>query len=277
MIFLHRNLVLFFTWTLLLLVSHHNASSQDKAYQLSKSTDIPLLSGGALGTATSLWLRSKNDPYDLARIDQLDMDNLLPLDHSATDNFSEASRLTSDILLTASYTLPLTALIIPEARQNIGAISVMLAESILLNETLTGITKALVKRPRPYTYNPDAPEELRTESNNNLSFFSGHTSYTAMFSFFSAQVLSKHINNPATRKFIWAGAILFPAATAYFRYDAGMHFITDVAAGYVVGAAIGYFIPRLHETALFKNKETSEKAIRLDPEASQMFRLVFVF
>ena len=54
----------------------------------------------------------------------------------------------------------------------------------MLNEALTGITKALVKHPRPYAYNQDTPEAVRTSRENTFSFFSGHTSHSAAVSFF---------------------------------------------------------------------------------------------
>ncbi|MEK6476722.1 phosphatase PAP2 family protein [Catalinimonas sp. 4WD22] len=259
------------------ILPQHPLPGQEKAYQLSANKDVPLLTAGTIGTVTSLVLRAKQMPLDSTQIIALNHDRLLGIDLEATDNYSHQARVASNVFLNISYLFPLTSLLIPEARQEFGTISVMLLETILLNETFTGLSKVLVSRPRPYTHNDNVPFDERIEEDNNLSFFSGHTSYTAAISFFSAQVLSQYIDNPTTRKLIWAGAIAWPAATGYFRYAAGKHYITDVLTGYVIGAALGYFIPRLHETAKQNNQESNTNGIHLDPQASQMFKLVFVF
>jgi len=258
----------------LLLALSTQGYTQYQHYDFSAKLDIPLLSAGAAGTVTSLILRDNNKPLGLEQLNELDVGKLMDLDMQATGNYSLSSQKASDVLLTASYALPLSTLLIPEARKDLGIISIMLAESILLTETLTGITKNLVNRPRPYAFNTDLADDIRIDDNNNLSFFSGHTSYTAMFSFFTASVLSNYIENQTTRHFVWAGAILLPAATGFYRYDGGKHFITDVVAGYAVGAAIGYLIPRLHEV---EKEKTSPNSFHLDRKASQPFRLVFVF
>ncbi len=250
------------------------AFAQVKQYEWSAKKDIPLLSVGAAGTLTSLLLRSQNEALSLHQVNTLDKERLSAWGQAATKNYSPSLQRASDILLTASYAFPLGTLLIPEARQDIGMISVMLVEGILLNEMLTGITKNLVNRPRPFAYNPDLGNEIRTESGNNLSFISGHTSYTAMFSFFTARVLNSYLENATTRTIVWTGAVLWPALTGYFRYEGGKHFIGDVLVGYTVGAAVGYFIPRLHKT---KKDATSPKGFHLDLNSTQPFRLVFAF
>ena len=274
MIFFGRNLALLCSLLILNFIVIPQAPAQEINYEWFGKKDIPLLSVGAAGTVTSLVLRNQNVPLMLEEVNDLNAEGLLALERNATDNYSLSYQRASDVFLTTSYAFPLSALLFPKARQNFGMITIMMAESIMLNEMFTGITKNLVNRPRPYAYNAELTDDIRTEGDNNLSFFSGHTSYTAMFSFFSAQVLDDYIDNPTTRGFVWAGAIIWPAATGYFRYAGGKHFITDVVVGYAVGAAIGYFIPRLHEV---ESEETSLDGFHLDRDASQPLRLVFVF
>lgn len=275
MIFFRQNIFLLLTLITLNIFLSENSFAQDNSkYKFKPALDIPMLSVGVAGTVSSLILRSHNDPFDILEVNELDAQSIPGLDRQAIEKFSPASQRASDILLSTSYALPLASLLIPEVRQELGIISIMLAESILINETLTGITKNLVNRPRPYTYNPDLDDAIRTDAGNNLSFFSGHTSYTAMFSFFTARVLHDYLENTTTRVFVWAGAALLPAATGYFRYAGGKHFITDVVAGYLVGAAVGYFIPKLHETDDAKNNKSG---FHLDRESSHPFSLVFVF
>lgn len=275
--FYRQNLSLFLVILFFLSTMGGHGFAQENAYQLSKGKEISLLSVGAAGTVTSLLLRRNQVPLDSTQIVKLSTDRLLGIDLSATDNYHKDARIASDVFLNISYLFPLTPLLLKDARQEYGVISLMFLETILLNETLTGLSKVLVSRPRPYTHNQDVDFADRIDDDNNLSFFSGHTSYTAAISFFTAQVLSQYIDNKVTRNLIWAGAIAWPAATGYFRYASGKHYITDVLTGYIVGAAIGYFIPRLHETVTKTDNEASTDGIHLDPQASQMFKLVFVF
>lgn len=40
-----------------------------------------------------------------------------------------------------------------------------------------------------------------------------------------------------------------PAAVAYYRIEAGKHFLTDNLVGYAVGATVGVLVPQLHKKA----------------------------
>lgn len=251
--------------------------AQERVYQWSSSTDIPLLSVGTVGTITGLMLRANQIPLDSTQVLELKRDRLLGIDLSATDNYSRDARIASDVFLNVSFLFPLVPLLLKDARQEYGMISLMLTETLLLNETLTGLSKVLVSRPRPFTHNEDIDFADRIERDNNLSFFSGHTSYTAAISFFTAQVLSKYVDNRTTRNLIWAGAFVWPATTGYLRYASGKHYFTDVLTGYVVGAALGYFIPRLHERDRLQSNESNAPSLQLYPQANQMFKLVLVF
>jgi len=54
------------------------------------------------------------------------------------------------------------------------------------------------------------------------------------------------LTNKYAKILIWTGAALYPALTGYLRRNTGNHFRTDVITGYLIGAAIGYFIPEIH-------------------------------
>jgi len=228
------------------LFSFHSLSAQH-AYQLKANLDIPLIATGAIGTTTSLILKSNNAPLTLEEIAELDLSDVPDFDQSALYNYSPAFKTASDVFLYASYTFPLLTLALPEIRDDPLTIGIMLGEALMFTETFTGIVKATVSRPRPFTYNPEVPEEIRNEQGNNHSYFSGHTSYAATFSFFTAKVIADNSDNRTVKTIAWTGAILWPAATGYFRYRAGRHFPTDVITGYAVGAAVGYLIPHLHK------------------------------
>ena len=236
-------------------------SNGQHAYQLKAKLDVPLITAGTIGTTTSLLLRSQSDPLTLTEIENLVPTDVPKFDESALDNYSPEFKTASDVYLFASYTFPLLTLALPEIRDDPLTIGIMLGEALLINEAFTGIFKATVERPRPFTYNPDVPTGIRTERGNNYSYFSGHTSYAATFSFFTAKVIADNSDNLTVKTIAWTGAILWPAATGYFRYRAGRHFPTDVITGYVVGAAVGYLIPHLHKVR--SNPSSTEKKVQL--------------
>ena len=57
--------------------------------------------------------------------------------------------------------------------------------------------------------------------------------------------------NPSSNltPYIWASSLLIVSAVGCLRYAAGQHFPTDVIVGAVVGSAIGYLIPLIHESS----------------------------
>ncbi|MBU6122171.1 phosphatase PAP2 family protein [Hymenobacter siberiensis] len=78
------------------------------------------------------------------------------------------------------------------------------------------------------------------------AFFGGHTAHTATATFFAAQVF--HDFNPGSQAepYVWGVAAAVPAVVAYFRVQAGKHFLSDNLVGYAVGATVGVMVPRLH-------------------------------
>lgn len=266
---------LLLTFYLLIFSLHPEAGYAQRRYQLSYGKDISLLGAGAAGTTASILLRNKNKPLSAEDLGELNVSDIFAFDQSAASYYGKAARTASDVLLHTSYAFPLTTLLLDDVRADAGIVGVMLAETILLTEALTGITKAVVKRPRPFTYNQDVPENIRTERASNYSFFSGHTSYTAALSFFTAKVISDNTDNNTLKIAAWSGAILWPAATGFMRYKAGMHFPTDVITGYIVGAGIGYLIPHLHKIKPEK-KESGNHLSQLHISPN-MVHITFVF
>ena len=60
-----------------------------------------------------------------------------------------------------------------------------------------------------------------------------------------------HDFNPGSpaEPFVWGAAALVPAAVAYYRLEAGKHFLSDNLLGYAVGATAGLVVPQLHKSA----------------------------
>ena len=96
--------------------------------------------------------------------------------------------------------------------------------------------------------------------------------------FFTAKTLSDYTNRSGVQAVAWTGAILLPAATGFFRYQAGNHFPTDVVVGYVVGAAVGIIVPHIHKTdpEARPGGSNSTGGIPL-PMVQEVFRMTLVF
>ena len=141
---------------------------------------------------------------------------------------------------------------------------VLYTEGALLTYGITEVLKSTVSRIRPYAYNEALPDSYRFREDVTSSFPSGHTSSTAYNCFFAATILNERYiadNQLGLKIITWAVAASIPAVTGYLRTAAGKHFYTDVAAGYAIGALIGYGVPTLHKIS---NNEMSFYPIATD-------------
>ncbi|RMG19530.1 MAG: phosphatase PAP2 family protein [Deltaproteobacteria bacterium] len=121
----------------------------------------------------------------------------------------------------------------------------LFAEALAVNGALTELAKYAVRRPRPYTY-----RERLGVVDDDLSFFSGHTSNVAAATFFAARSIdvSGEVSAPL-RVALYGGAGLLTLAVAALRVAAGKHWPSDVLTGAVVGGSVGFLVPELHRHA----------------------------
>jgi membrane-associated phospholipid phosphatase len=215
-------------------------------YKLHPVGDVATVSAGAVLFGVGLSLTNNITPLEESDILQLDMNQISTFDRRATSHFLEKSASTSDYLLAASALSPFLLAADKRIRQDYFTIGVMFSEVILLNAGITNISKGYFQRNRPYVYNPEVPIEEKLDRGARESFFSGHVSHTAAFSFFTAHVINSYSQNQTVKTAAWIGAFTLPAVVGYLRYSSGKHYPSDIITGYVVGAAIGYFVPQLH-------------------------------
>ncbi|GJM60363.1 phosphatase PAP2 family protein [Persicobacter diffluens] len=156
----------------------------------------------------------------------------------------------SDLGLRASVLLPIALFIDKEIRKDWLDVSLMYLQSqVLALNIYTYLGAGAFDRYRPVTYVEELSVEFRSESNNARSFFSGHTSNTAVATFFAAQVLNDYHPHWSTGKkaLMYGLAAVPPAFVGYYRMKGYKHFPTDVMTGFAVGAASGILIPYLHK------------------------------
>jgi membrane-associated phospholipid phosphatase len=115
-------------------------------------------------------------------------------------------------------------------------------QAVALAADLNQIVKLSVGRQRPFVRFGDDPNRAPT-SDDNLSFYSGHTSLA--FSFVAATATVAELRGYRTAPWVWGIGLPLAAAAGYFRIAGDMHYLTDVVAGAAVGTAMGVAIPRL--------------------------------
>ena len=213
---------------------------------LGAGKDVSIVSAGALILGMSIPIDRRVEPLTPAEIGALDPVAVAGIDRWVTRQWSVPAQKVSDKFLFGAFALPATMLFDQPSRSNFGQVGLFTLESLLLAAGITNLTKTLVKRPRPFMYNPDLPLELKTQKRSRYSFFSGHTSLSSTMSFLTAKMYHDFYPESKARGYVWASAALIPAVTGYLRIRGGKHYLTDVLVGYGVGAAIGVLVPQLH-------------------------------
>jgi len=121
--------------------------------------------------------------------------------------------------------------------------AVVVLETALIAGDMNQLVKMVAGRRRPYVRfgpDPDAPARSFDE---NLSFYSGHASYTFALAVASGTVAS--IRDYRGAPYVWATGLTAAALTSYLRIAADKHYATDVLTGALIGSATGFAIPYL--------------------------------
>ena len=226
-----------------------HSHSHSHTYNWDWKKDGYILGSGLIYWGGSQWLKRQADKITLMDLPLRDPENLWSIDRGATNNYSPSAQRLSDVFLYSSFLLPISHYAGLKCRDEGFVIGGMALEAFFINDGTTNILKALTKRFRPFTYNQDLPVEDKLTSGARYSFASGHASNTAALGFFSAKVFSDLYPHSKWKPVIWTLGITLPAATAYLRYKAGKHFPTDVIAGYILGASVGYLVPHFHKVS----------------------------
>ncbi len=114
-----------------------------------------------------------------------------------------------------------------------------LVESAILASLINQATKFSVGRQRPFVHFGDPA--LAHETDDNVSFFSGHT--TLAFSIATSAGVIAHQRQYSLEPVIWTTGYLLAATTGYLRIAGDQHYISDVVVGAVVGTTVGVLVP----------------------------------
>jgi len=111
------------------------------------------------------------------------------------------------------------------------------AAALLVNQ----VVKLLVGRQRPYAYFGNDAGYSRSE--DNLSFYSGHTSFA--FSVVAATVTIASMRGYAGTGIVAGVGFTLGAFISYLRIAADQHYLTDNLVGALVGGLVGFAVPRI--------------------------------
>jgi membrane-associated phospholipid phosphatase len=123
--------------------------------------------------------------------------------------------------------------------------AVIIVQSAALSAVSTQVVKFIAGRERPFVHALSEEERplTRHPTDNNLSFYSGHTSLA--FSLVTAAGTVSRLRGYRHTWVIWAVGL--PAATSVglLRMAAGKHYLTDVLVGAAAGSLFGVGVPLL--------------------------------
>lgn len=212
---------------------------------------MPLLGCAALWVGTHMW-RVRRPPMSVVwnEIDEHGRECVNPLDRWGRHNLrwkdSLRARSLSNLLAHGIVPGGAVGLAIAAGLKGGGGpfADVLVAnEAMVYAGTLSQAAKLLFRRQRPFArFVPEgSTDPAHLPDDDNLSFFSSHTSTTTAFAFAVAQIINRRrVRSPLVFLLgICAGL------TGYLRIASDRHYVSDVLVGGLVGATVGTVAPRV--------------------------------
>jgi hypothetical protein len=121
--------------------------------------------------------------------------------------------------------------------------ALIILEAMTVSLNVNQLTKMAVGRERPFVNALPVDQRSQTAhpSDNNTSFYSGHT--TRAFTLAVATGTVASLRGYRWAPWIWAVGLTLATANGYFRIAADKHYFSDVLVGAVTGAAFGFSVP----------------------------------
>jgi len=225
-------------------------AQQPFPYKLRSSRESMLLAVGAATLAGGVVVNAELDLLTAQDIAALDATDINGFDRSATTHWSPPASSASDVILVSLLAAPLSMIAVAPAAPAPVTVGVMFGEVVLLTNGIGQLTKTIFRRVRPFAYNddPDITLDLKTSKTARQSFPSGHAANAFASAVFASTVFSHLRPTSPLRYAIWGGSLAAAGAVGYLRYNAGKHYPTDIVAGAVLGSALGWLVPQMHET-----------------------------
>lgn len=107
------------------------------------------------------------------------------------------------------------------------------------------VVKFSVGRERPFVsaLSPEEKAAVRDPADNNLSFFSGHSTFAFAVTVAAGRVAQ--LRGYRRAWLVWAVGLPLAVSVPLLRMASDRHYLTDVLVGSAVGATFGYALPTL--------------------------------
>jgi len=121
----------------------------------------------------------------------------------------------------------------------------LISEATAVAMAMNQAVKFVVGRERPFVHAlpDDKKGQTAHPSDNNVSFYSGHSTFAFAMAASAGTIASMRRYRLAPS--IWATGMALAVASAYLRIAADRHYASDVAVGAILGSATGIAVPRL--------------------------------
>jgi membrane-associated phospholipid phosphatase len=124
--------------------------------------------------------------------------------------------------------------------------ALIVTESTVVAGVLNQIVKFGFARERPFVhYLPRAPDAVRkltdSPSDDNLSFYSGHT--TLAFAVATASGTVASLRGYRLAPVVWSTGLTLATTVGYLRIAADKHYFSDVVTAAIIGSIVGVGVP----------------------------------
>ncbi len=217
------------------------------AYEVNWLVDLPATLV-AWGMSMGWVLSDSFPPPHCGVVQPCSKDHLWGIDATVAGRYDTNWEMMSDITLYSLMGGSMLTLFADEHWKHALNDMVVIAEAMMISTGITLASTLATRRPRPYMYSTEAPEELRALPRSALSFFSGHTATafsltTALFS-----TIRRRRPDSSLQWIVLGAGLTLSTAVATGRVVSGNHFPSDVVIGALVGSSLGLAIPALHRT-----------------------------
>jgi PAP2 superfamily protein len=114
-------------------------------------------------------------------------------------------------------------------------------EAVGIAGSLDQLVKFTVGRQRPFAHYGNVPPDRAPDPDDNLSFYSAHT--TVAFSLAAAAGTVSSLRGYRSTPWVWAVGMTLATTVGYLRIAGDEHYLTDVLVGAALGGAIGVAVP----------------------------------
>jgi hypothetical protein len=225
------------------------AQKAPSPYHTRFAVDGSIIAGELAVSGFGLYRSMQRSGLNAAELAALRKEDVPSFDRFSAGYYSARAQTASDLLCYPSLIVaPGLLALSPAIRSHYGQTLALYVQTVLAADALFTTSIGNIPRYRPFLYGPEGGD-LRTSRIQTNSFFAGHTAHTAAATFFAAKVFHDYNPDSPAQPYVWGVAAAVPAAVAYFRIQAGKHFLSDNIVGYAVGATAGIVVPQLHKVA----------------------------